>query len=149
MFDDCSSPHGGKALESIFRKFYLSQLCSRPKKGDEVIEPYTDVGLAHLVIHSSVRLGTQLRHELIASLDPRLAEFKRVDAHGDMRTIADWILKKMLKDYSKSWYSKIHSIPDLPKTTKYHGYWSYWTAASLCEYLLEHDYKIKIGSSEK
>jgi len=147
LFDDCSGPRGGRGLENIFRKFYLSQLCSRPKKGDEVIEPYTDTGLAHLVIHSSVRLGKGLRQALVASMDQRLAQFKRVDAHGDMRTIAGWILKKMLESYSKSWYSKIHPISSLPSTTRYLPAWSYWTAASLCEYLLEHDYKIKIAGS--
>lgn len=146
VLDACSGS-GGRELERSFQKLYLSHMCSRPKPGDQIIEPFTDILLAQAVIHSKIRLGRNLRLQFLGFVDKRLAEFKRADMHGDLRTIADSTLKQMLQKYRESWYGrKVRTINGLPKTTQFHPHWSYWTAASLCEYLLEHDYKIKIGN---
>lgn len=145
VFDACSG-QGGRELEQSFKKMYLSHMCSRPKPGREVIEPFTDILLARTIAHSQTRLGTNLRLQFLNSVDSRLAQFKRTDMHGDLRTIAGSTLKQMLQKYRESWYGrKVRAISGLPQTTQFHPHWSYWTAASLCEYLLEHNYKIKVG----
>lgn len=146
MLDAASGLDAGAGVAAEYRRFYLSHLCSRPIKGSRVFLPYTDVELVRLVAQAKVRLGKQLRPKLVARLDPELAAIPEQFTDGDRhRRIADDTLKQVQKVYDGSWYGrKVHPGVQIPETTEFNSGWSHWSAACLCEVLLENDYKIAV-----
>lgn len=140
---------GGKAVEEEFRDAYLSYIGSRPWKGDEVIMPFLDTDYLKLLINSSVRLGHSIRPELIKSMSKPLSKFVNLNnKHLVKKPVSERLMAQVLKDYKNSWYGKEIHPETKPKykTTDYQPFWGHWTAASLCEYLLENDYAINIKS---
>lgn len=144
-----SEPEGGKGVEKDFKTWYPSLLLARSYKGDEVIMPFTDEDYVRLIVESSLRLGAEIRPQLLASMDKHLAQFLNMnEPHVRPKRIANWILEHILKDYRKSWYGrKVHpeAIWEKP-TDDFQLFWGHWSAASLCEYLLENTYKIEVAA---
>jgi len=127
--------------------FYYSALCERPMFGNPVIHPMANLDVVKTVMQSSVLLKDKFRIQFLAWLDPKLAHFRNMNGNGDRHIkIADSILKKMVRDYKNSWYGK-HIAPNAKpqKTTEFQGFYSRWTAASLCEHLLSNGHKTRIG----
>lgn len=150
VLDAGSGSEAGEGIRKKFRMFYYSALCTRPMKGDTIIHPYTDCQLAAIVASSKVRLGARLRFALVKSIDERLSTFTNEMSDGDRhRRIADWIVSRMVSDYQSSWYGRKVAPGARPKykTTEFQSFWSRWTTASLCEYLLENGYEIRIAGS--
>lgn len=147
VFDSGSGPEAGEGVRKIYKMFYWSVLFQRPMMG-EIIHPYADCALAHYIATSKVRLGKNLRPELLAFMDKRLSEFTNLNSDGDRhRKIADWIIDEMVEDYINSWYGK-HIAPNARpghRTTEFQPFWSRWTSASLCQHLLEQGYTIRKG----
>lgn len=151
VLDAGSGIEAGEGIRKGFKLFYYSALCARPMRGDTVVHPYTNCELAKLVASSKVRLGKDLRFALVKSMDGTLPTFPNLAADGDRhRLIADWIIDRMYQDYQSSWYSrKVCPNPLIThKTTEFGSFWSRWTAASLCECLLENGYTINIGNKQ-
>lgn len=147
VFDGGSNPsNGGGALEVAWKHHYLSHIGACPKKSSDFIEPYTDLDLARFIISSSTRLERKLRPMLLASMDQGLCSFRNMHAPGDRkRPISQRILDQIVTDYDASWYGRnVKRDVIWARTTKINICWSHWTAASLCEHLLNNDYKIKI-----
>lgn len=140
---------GGDAVEEEFRDAYLSYIGSRPWKGDEVVMPFLDIGYLKLIISSSIRLGHSIRPELIKSMSEPLSKFVNLNnKHLIKKPVSEDLMTQALKDYQSSWYGKNVGPEAKPKykTTDYQPFWAHWTAASLCQYLLEDDYAINIKS---
>jgi len=141
-----SGPEGGKGVEEEFKDAYLSYIGSRPWKGNEVIMPFLDTGYLKLIISSSVRLGHNIRLELIKSMSEPLSKFTNSNnKHLIKKPISKRLMTQAIKDYQNSWYGKEVHPEATPKynTTDYQPFWAHWTAASLCQYLLENGYEIK------
>lgn len=140
-----NGPGGGGKIHKIWAKLYYSALSTRPCYGDVVHRPYLAMFLSDYTVRTSIRLGYGLRPALIEWIDPDLAAFTNVHADGDRhRRIADEVVAQMVRDYRSSWYGK-HVAPDAEpqhKTTEFSEFWFRWTAASLCEHLLERGHKI-------
>ena len=141
VMDETSNDDIKKKIEM----FYYSVLFARPIFGDETILPFLNPMYIAAISSSSVKLGKELRFELLKSMDSRLAEFVNLRSDGDRhRKISDEIINQMITDYDSSWYGKNIQPGKRPKhkTTEFQDFWSYWTTASLCEYLLRSGYKI-------
>lgn len=131
-----------------WRMFYMSMLCTRPMYGLEAIAPFSDVKLARTVYRSSIQMGKKLRPAFVEWLDPGLAQIVNENRAHDRRSPCPPALwKKVIDSYQGSWYGR-HVAPDARPNPKirhidFAGFWSHWTAASLCEYLLAQGYEIK------
>lgn len=135
----------GENIKQKLIMFYYSVLRQRTFKGDVVNFPFAEAEFVKTILSSEHRIGKALRPELLKFADKKLSEFVNMMADGDRhRRIADTLIKQMFKDYQNSEYGKRIGKAKLDyKTTEFQPFWSRWTAASLCQYLIEKGYKIK------
>jgi hypothetical protein len=144
-----SKADAGEAVLRLWRMFYYSHLFSRAFKGGEVVRPYADQQYLQLIAQSSVvDERDTLRRGLVKHLDPGLAEFTNMAADGDRhQRIDDALIRRMEDDYEESWYAWATGNPlGLEwRTTEFSRAWSRWSAASLCEHLVEQDYEITVA----
>lgn len=144
----CLDCVNGGQYRHKWRMFYMSMLCTRPMYGLEVIAPFSDVELARTVYQSSIKLGKNLRPALSAWLDTGLGRIANMDREHDRRSPCPPALWQSVVDsYRESWYGR-HVAPDARPNPRirhvdFAGFWSHWTAASLCEHLLAQGYEIK------
>ena len=148
VFDYCSHELSGARYKSAYVELYYSIMCQRPLRGEERVLPYTDCELARITAESNVKMGKELRFSLLKSMDEKLVAFENMRSDGDRhRRISEWLLRKMQLDYYNSWYGK-NVAPQARlehHTTEFQEFWSRWTAASLCEHLLEEGYEIALS----
>ena len=134
----------GDAIKEQLIMFYYSVLRSRPFKGDDVVFPFAEAQYVGCSLSSKHRLGKRLRPMLLEFMDKGLARFTNMQADGDRhRRISDDLIEKMIADYDKSEYGKRIKARPKYKTTEFQDFWSHWTAASLCEHLIEKGHIIK------
>lgn len=139
----------GLAMKKWFKLHYPFPCGGVPKEW-QLIRPHLDFGSLKFILQSSVSLGKQLRPELLTAMNKGLAQFPNLNKQGhEIPKIADWVLKKALEDYRKSWYGQtVRPNAIWPLRMKKHLGWqpmlSYWTIASLCDYLLTSGYEITV-----
>lgn len=139
---------GNRGFKFVYKFFYYSLLFQRPYKGVEYVHPYADHELAMTVATSKLQPGGWLRTALLRSMDEGLSKFRNTSSDGDKgRTIAPWIMKRVVKDYVGSWYGRAVHPKARPTRnwTECQPFWSHWSAASLCEHLLASGHEIRIG----
>lgn len=162
----------GPSAEAVFeRAYYSPAVASRPIIG-EVIKPFSDTNLLSLAIQSSTRIGKNIRLKLAQVVDEQLGKLPNSNPRGPAfdcnLPIPEKIVKKALQDYRKSWYGKkvkpeiswpesnfsgLALGPRVPASERKNQTLRrltlcYWVIASLCEYLLEQGYQIKISKGK-
>ena len=149
---DPGSAFGSEAsLKKAMILFYYSVLFQRPFNCVDLVHPYADFGIARLTGSLKVRLssGFNVRRVFIRSLDERLMDdFVNMASNGDREVpIAPWIAEKIMIDYDKSWYGRKVRPGARPRKwwTEFDPFWSYWSSASLCEYLLGRGCRIRVA----
>jgi len=147
VFDAASGPRANRVLATKWRWRYMSYPCSISYKCDELVQPFTDIGLVRRILVSEPRFGRLLRPKLLSWVNPGLSKIKcfRTDERF-FPSGTPPILSRLLKGYNDSWYARnVRKLTRLPAQNQHSAAWSYVSSASFCEYLLSQGYEIRIA----
>ena len=142
--------HKRNGFPYYFKWHHYLQLQRFKLWGDNWEHPFWDYEVMGAVagFHESkkwkVRTGKVMADTMVPHLKhiPR-RDFTYLDGTG-IRHADKNLLKRVTNDYKNSWYGKKVHIAMRSDFTFYCNWWMHYCIASMCEYLLENGYKIKI-----
>jgi hypothetical protein len=137
-----------KSLSGAYHAMYYGPMFQRAFNAAQTVFPFSDVGIAGIG-KTFVWLGLK-RFDLLRFLAPGLAALERGNTSGDLgQRISPAAVAQAVVDVRNSWYAKAVGQRIAPprsiRVVAADRFWSHWSAASLCQHLLEQGHEIKVG----
>lgn len=145
----------GNRLGWAWREAYDSHLSVSRYKTADVIFPFGAYEVVRLGLASSYRVDwstperdqrARYRHDIAAALCPALAGIPRTTLTIPELSTAD--VERMRLDYSRTWYGQLVWPAAMKHVTgkplERHDWWGAWSAAALCEALIEEGRELNV-----
>lgn len=129
--------HSRNPLPDFLKKYYYSRVVDFSSVMPvPFIQPLLNFGSIRHIIQSNVNIPSDIRLNIIHKINPSLSDIPRIpDLTVQVPTdMGD----RLIKQYNESWYGKRNKNKVRGYTNKIisSSWWSHWTAASLCEWII-------------
>lgn len=145
--DFCRSKNG---LYDRVLSQYVSPLSVTAYDTGDLNDMFGHYDVLEYVMRANVSLGPPQRMQrlLVRHVDPELEEIPKKNTRDDFPPIPRSMVERAICDYDESWFGRKVRPGRMRGATGdvvgYHGWWSLWLRAALCEYLLKAGYEIEV-----
>lgn len=141
-----------KWAEHHLNWYYYNVNASFPRKVSTIF-PFCTLEVLRVLCHYDfpnnmipTEKSVHIRSAMANTVSPETIDIPRLTLDDRKHPISWCLREKMLVDFNKTWYGKLMPQGSAAETTEFHPFWTHWSMASLCEYLLAQGHQIHIDN---